>query len=399
MAAFIVVARCVAALALLALCARCAAQPKLAGTDSPFGALDVVDVFTDGEQGYKAFRIPGLLAVNGTLLAFAEGRKYGCGDFDGQHNIVYKRSTDGGTTWGALQVLLDPLAMFGKSQCANVTSTKTSCEFWDPTPVADHTTGAVFMMTARSRSAADRLSGLEDMWLLRSDDLGVTWGKPKNITSDVWDPAFKLCTPANGHAIQSATGRLVMPCYVRIPHISSFGNAVIYSDDHGDSWHFAPSSTHGHGTSEGEIVALQHHAGRLMFNERRVAQPGGCSPTVKNCRWQSISDDDGLTWTSLAAVPELPDPGCKAGIVAWPAAKALLFSNVATTTARVNVTLRASFDDGQTWPNALLVSEAGGYSDIGRLAYQGQEYACVLLEANTCQIKLARVALKLPNQP
>eukprot|EP00051_Salpingoeca_urceolata_P007498 m.98161 g.98161 ORF g.98161 m.98161 type:complete len:156 (+) comp15262_c1_seq1:1114-1581(+) len=112
-----------------------------------------------------------------------------------------------------------------------------------------------------------------------------------------------------------------------------------------------------------------------------------------------LTDDDGLTWTSLAAVPELPDPGCKAGIVAWPAAKALLFSNVATTTARVNVTLRASFDDGQTWPNALLVSEAGGYSDIGRLAYQGQEYACVLLEANTCQIKLARVALKLPNQP
>ena len=31
---------------------------------------------------YAAFRIPGLVDLgNGTLLAFAEGRKWGCGDF------------------------------------------------------------------------------------------------------------------------------------------------------------------------------------------------------------------------------------------------------------------------------------------------------------------------------
>ena len=68
---------------------------------------------------YSAFRIPGLVnAGNNTLIAFAEGRKYGCGDFGpfpgggigfhgnlthippaqlgkGQHDLVARRSTDG----------------------------------------------------------------------------------------------------------------------------------------------------------------------------------------------------------------------------------------------------------------------------------------------------------------
>jgi hypothetical protein len=34
-----------------------------------------VDVFTDGESGYKAFRIPGIAAAKGVVVVFAEGRK------------------------------------------------------------------------------------------------------------------------------------------------------------------------------------------------------------------------------------------------------------------------------------------------------------------------------------
>ena len=47
-------------------------------------------VFTPGESGVKAFRIPGLLNIPqaGVLLAYAEGRVEGCGDFDGTHTVV-----------------------------------------------------------------------------------------------------------------------------------------------------------------------------------------------------------------------------------------------------------------------------------------------------------------------
>ena len=37
----------------------------------------------------------------GTLLAFAENRIKGCGD-QGTHDLVLRRSSDGGETWGPL---------------------------------------------------------------------------------------------------------------------------------------------------------------------------------------------------------------------------------------------------------------------------------------------------------
>ena len=55
--------------------------------------------------------------LQGTLLAFAEGRKYGCGDFAGQHDVVMRRSTDAGSSWSELVVLLDPVQLFGSIQC------------------------------------------------------------------------------------------------------------------------------------------------------------------------------------------------------------------------------------------------------------------------------------------
>jgi sialidase-1 len=87
-------------------------------------------VFTPGEGGYEAFRIPGVISLNNTILVFAEGRKYGCGDFAGQHDVVYKRSTDHGKTWSALSTLLDPLKQFGLTQCpaSAVKSENASCE-------------------------------------------------------------------------------------------------------------------------------------------------------------------------------------------------------------------------------------------------------------------------------
>lgn len=70
-----------------------------------------------------------------------------------QHNVAYKRSTDGGSSFSALRILLDPLEMFPASQCprdsAAVRSQNKSCQFWDPTPVVDYETGALFLLTTR----------------------------------------------------------------------------------------------------------------------------------------------------------------------------------------------------------------------------------------------------------
>src|SRR5829696_1284097 len=69
--------------------------------------LTKVTVFKAGQDGYHTYRIPAIVrAKNGDLLAFAEGRKNSAADH-GDIDIVLKRSSDDGKTWGALELVQD----------------------------------------------------------------------------------------------------------------------------------------------------------------------------------------------------------------------------------------------------------------------------------------------------
>ena len=48
------------------------------------GSVTYAPVFSRGEGGCSAFRIPGLASLNGTIHVFAECRKYDCADNSGQ---------------------------------------------------------------------------------------------------------------------------------------------------------------------------------------------------------------------------------------------------------------------------------------------------------------------------
>lgn len=57
-------------------------------------------LFNSGDDGYPRYRVPAVIvAPNNGVLAFCEGRKDG-GGFTGNIDLVMKRSTDGGKTWG-----------------------------------------------------------------------------------------------------------------------------------------------------------------------------------------------------------------------------------------------------------------------------------------------------------
>ena len=83
-------------------------------------------VFKAGQDGYHTYRIPAIVrAKNGDLLAFAEGRKNGPGDH-GDIDIVLKRSSDNGKSWGPMQLVQDEWA-------------DPTAKVWigNPTPVVD----------------------------------------------------------------------------------------------------------------------------------------------------------------------------------------------------------------------------------------------------------------------
>ncbi|MEV0081330.1 sialidase family protein [Saccharopolyspora sp. NPDC050642] len=80
-----------------------------AGTRSPsISAWFTGCSYKKGEGGYHCFRIPAVVRTKdrSTLLAFAEGRRKDCAD-TGDIDVVLKRSTDDGKTWGDIELVAD----------------------------------------------------------------------------------------------------------------------------------------------------------------------------------------------------------------------------------------------------------------------------------------------------
>ncbi len=156
-------------------------------------AVEQVDVFTSGTGGYHTYRIPAVvLTGENTLLAFCEGRKTGRGDH-GDLDLVLRRSTDGGKTWQPTQLVHEE----GRTEKITI---------GNPCPVVDRTTGTVWLPFCRDN---DRVL------MTNSTDDGRTWSKPVEITKDVKRPHWGWYATGPGHGIQTADGRLRLPCRSR----------------------------------------------------------------------------------------------------------------------------------------------------------------------------------------
>jgi len=126
-------------------------------------ATEKTDVFVSGQDGYHTYRIPAVIkAANGSLLAFAEGRKSAGGD-SGNIDILLKRSADGGRTWSTAQVVWDD----EDNTCGN------------PCPVLDETTGTLWLLlthnlgTDHEKQIAPRTAKApRPVWVAHSKDPG-----------------------------------------------------------------------------------------------------------------------------------------------------------------------------------------------------------------------------------
>jgi sialidase-1 len=375
--------------------------------------IGINKIFIPGEEGYVAFRIPGIEVIDSkNIFVFAEGRRFGCGDFDGEHDVVFKRSLNAGETWSKISVLMNPYKMFDENICSfdNRKSKTNACQFWDPTPVYDKNTKTIHVLAAFSNSSKNRMSRVMWVYSISSGDLGVTWSMPKNITDQVLSLKYGVPTPSNGHGIQLSNGNLIIPNYIRPNGDATVMSGIFYSNNHGQIWQFAESSLIGRGTSESEVVELYNSLNdnninnsepTLLFNHRRSkdsqedTECDGLAGHQNGCRWQSISNDGGMTFTNFHAMPRLPDPSNKGGVCRYNEKNALLFTNTATSIneARVNVTLRISYDNGVNWDRVRVVSYWGGYSDVQTVAVDGKTMAAVIYENNTCAINLNIVEL------
>jgi hypothetical protein len=283
-------------------------------------------VFDSDVDGYHTYRIPSLIvAPDGSLLAFAEGRK-SSGSDTGDIDLLMRRSTNGGFDWEPYRIIWNDQA----NTCGN------------PTAVVDRVTGRtwLFMTHNLGQDSIDTIVdgasvGRRTIWCIYSDDNGASWSNPRDLTAYVQPPGTRWDATGPGVGIHSRAGTLIIPANGR----------NIQSDDHGQSWYRGGAVPRG--TNEAQIIELSD--GRLMRN----ARPSDTS----HRRIITVSADNGRTWSPLIQDAALldPDNGCQASIVRYTFANEggrsrILFTNPNSSGRRVNMTVRLSYDEGQTWP-------------------------------------------------
>jgi sialidase-1 len=312
--------------------------------------VSLTDVYQAGDAGYHTFRIPALIgARNGTLLAFAEGRRSGGGDA-GDIDLVVKRSRDGGRTWSALQVIGD-----------NGPNT-----FGNPCPVLDRATGTIWLFATHNGGLdrekdiiAGTSAGTRTVWVMKSTDDGETWSTAVDITASVKRPAWTWYATGPGIGIQTRAGRLVVPANHAEAAAGVHRSHLVYSDDGGRTWTIGAIADAG--TNESQIVELSD--GRLLLNMRNHP------PKPANFRMVAISADGGRTLTPATPDLQLLEPPAQASLVAVPnRRRSLVFANPAST-ARERLTVRLSDDDGATWPASRIVHHGpAAYSSLAAFA-------------------------------
>jgi sialidase-1 len=338
-------------------------------------------LFASGDMGYQCFRIPALVTwSDGELFAFAEGRKDNCADF-GDVDILVRRSTDGGTTWSAAEVVVNN----GELQAGNAT------------PVLDRLDpkfpqGRLFLFYntgTASEQAVREGKGRRQGFYITSADHGKTWSDPVDITPQVhfdhWSqqPQIDARTLAfaPGHALQLSSGpfkgRLLLPANHSYgppqERFKDYRSFALYSDDHGVHWKHSDDVNL---PSSNEAMAVQVHPEKVLLLVR-------VQDNAFKTKLIASSSDGGASWEHLAFPENLTTPVCQSAVLHVPELQSTFHLGPANTEGRNQLSLWKSTDLGVTWPQKQLLWEgSAAYSDM---VYLGQGQLGVFFERKDYQ--------------
>ncbi len=344
-------------------------------------AIEKIDLFCAGDDGYVLYHIPGItVTARGTVLAWAEARR-SRSDWSAI-DILLRRSTDQGRTWSPAKKIADVPGPKAKNPVAtHLKGVKaTDVTYNNPVliPLSDGRVVFVFCLEYCRCFVAE------------SDDDGVSWSAPREITDTFAtfqdQYPWKVLATGPDHGIQLSSGRLLVPVWLST---ATGGNAhrpsvvaTIYSDDRGQSWQageIAVPCTE-EWVNPNETTAVELADGRVMLNTR--------NESARHRRLVTISADGATKWSQPEFDEALVEPICMGSLLRLSKQPSddrnrLLFVNPANLSRadgketpgksrdRRNLTVRLSYDEGATWPVAKAVEpEWSAYSDIA-LAQDG----------------------------
>ncbi|MGW4135664.1 exo-alpha-sialidase [Streptomyces mirabilis] len=315
------------------------------------------------DPGYACFRIPAVVrSTHGTLLAFAEGRVHDCGDA-GDIDIVVKRSTDGGRTWGPLQVV---------NEGAGDTH-------GNPAPIVDRETGRIVLAetynTGRTDGRGCDVPCDRTPHLQYSDDDGLSWSAPRDLSAEILPPnwnSWYATGPVHGIQLTRGrhAGRLVFGVNTETwngSQVTANNAALITSDDGGDHWRIGASDSWPiaeDGTfrqKPSELTLTERADGSVLVSGRE--QDG----TDLGHRTQTVSRDGGDSFTApFRDLPGLYAPQVQGSVLRL--GDRVLLACPGDPDRRRTMMIRSSYDGGRTWDSVdrgtVVTTDWSGYSDL-----------------------------------
>ncbi len=251
--------------------------PKVC-TDPIAHLLEKRDIFISGTKNTHTFRIPAIItAKNGDLIASCDARRNSSGDLIWVRDIdiVVRRSTDNGRTWGPMETVID----YGDKSVGKPAS--------DPSLILDRTTGEIFCFY----NFMDQVKAPKEFRLhvQRSKDHGKTWHfidtpiKPANESKviELADESLMINSRLNGKGFRG----------------------VHRSDDNGKSWSYEMDTSQVDPGCNGAV--LRYTSVKDGYKKNRLLLVHSNSPRGRKNLVVKISYDEGKTWSKGKVI----DPG------------------------------------------------------------------------------------------
>ena len=320
--------------------------------------LKRVLIYSPGDYNSMNYRIPAIVtAHDGSLVIATDKRKNNQNDLPDDIDVLINRSIDGGKTW------TEPLTIAqgtGYEQGYGDAGLARTAE----------ENGLICVFVGGKGFFAGTPSAPNRTYICKSNDNGVSWTEPIDITPQLFGSQCSDPVRRNWHASFCASGAGLLTrdgtiCFVAAVRetsdatVAGVSNYVYYSEDNGTTWKVSTVCKANNG-NEAKIVELND--GSWLVSIRNQS---------KGSRYYTISKDRGQTWTPIELWNEMYEPGCNGDMIRYTSTvdgydrNRLLHSVPFDADARKNMTVFVSYDEGDSWSvNKTICPGNGAYSSI-----------------------------------
>lgn len=295
----------------------------------------------------RFYRIPAMVAnEHGDIIVAADRRYDSNGDL-GEHKIdvAIRRSKDGGKTWSQQQLIAigdgHSNDAFGYGDAAMVTTN----------------TGRIICLLSAGKNNFFR--GMRNIGITHSDDGGITWTIPKELTRNRFTDevhalsdslGFWSIFPTSGKGLLLPNGRIMFAANcIDQANTYTIDCYMLYSDDNGESWSIGKGCAY-KGSDESKLITMND--GKLLVSVRQDGRRGF-----------NTSSDNGKSWAQQWQTTDMSGNACNADILYYSretdGKSDIMLHTIINNSDRRNLTLYRSTDQAKSWHELINIQNGG----------------------------------------